>query len=623
MEPLAVEEARDACRQKRGDLAVITGEGERKFLWRQITRGTLIQYYIGMRVNLDKSFSWLDGSPVTYTAWEQNEPNFANNDENCVSMYKSMGYWNDINCGAELPSICKRRGDQGNDTASTATTPAPRGGCPPDFTSFQGKCYKVMTGSDKMNWQDARTHCINQGGNLASVLNTREQAFLTMQLQRYPQDLWIGLNDVNWEMTFLWTDGRGVVFTNWARGHPSNSPDGRYSSEEFDCVVIVGSVPKLAGLWKVEDCGTKRGFVCKRNVDSNIAVKPTTLVPSKAFAKFGNDSYKVQTTKMGWDEARRQCIADDAELASILNPMTHAFVSLQVDRNNASVWIGLNNNLTGGKFRWLDNWPLTFTKWAPREPKTKQACVYMDTDKTWKTAPCTNNYHSLCKQSPDIPPMEPPQLPGNCPESKSLLRSWVPFRGHCYSFHSYELQSWAHASVKCLRTGGTLASIEDPEEARFIQQNLEILKDESQSFWIGMYLNHKGETMWMDNSVVDYTNWKPGGEKSQFTCVEVHSDSGLWSLNRCNRYRPFICKIPKTATRTQEASSGSAGVIVAVVLVSIAAVGLGLFLLRHRIPRPSLTGERTFDNHLYFNNPIRSGVDTKGLVANIEHNEQS
>lgn len=36
-------------------------------------------------------FSWVDGTPVTYTAWEHNEPNFANNDENCVTMYKSMG----------------------------------------------------------------------------------------------------------------------------------------------------------------------------------------------------------------------------------------------------------------------------------------------------------------------------------------------------------------------------------------------------------------------------------------------------------------------------------------------------------------------------------------------------
>lgn len=40
-------------------------------------------------------------------------------------------------------------------------------------------------------------------------------------------DMWIGLNDVNWEMRFLWTDGKGVRYTNWAKGYPVSFPDGR------------------------------------------------------------------------------------------------------------------------------------------------------------------------------------------------------------------------------------------------------------------------------------------------------------------------------------------------------------------------------------------------------------
>lgn len=40
-------------------------------------------------------------------------------------------------------------------------------------------------------------------------------------------DVWIGLNDINSEMRFLWTDGKGVKFTNWAKGYPVSVPDGR------------------------------------------------------------------------------------------------------------------------------------------------------------------------------------------------------------------------------------------------------------------------------------------------------------------------------------------------------------------------------------------------------------
>lgn len=41
--------------------------------------------------------------------------------------------------------------------------------------------------------------------------------------------------------------------------------------------------------------------------------------------------------------------------------------------------------------------------------------------------------------------------------------------------------------------GGSLLSIEDPQEGMFIQQNLELLQDGAKSFWIGLYKSHEGE----------------------------------------------------------------------------------------------------------------------------------
>ncbi|XP_008296580.1 macrophage mannose receptor 1 [Stegastes partitus] len=629
MENLPMEAARAYCKKNFGELAVITGESERRFLWKQISKGSEGQYYIGLIVNLDKSFSWLDGTPITYTAWEHNEPNFANNDENCVTIYRSMGYWNDINCGIELPSICKRNSNFANVTIEP--TPVPKGGCAPEWLAFQGKCYKIVVGSDNKNWQDARKYCINQGGNLVSIVNEKEQAFLTTQMLNYNEDLWIGMNDVNWEMHFVWTDGRGILYTNWAKGHPASSPEGHYFMEEvFDCVVMVGSVAKQTGQWKVADCHAKYGFVCKRNVDSQIVVQPTTVLP-KAFYKLGNDSFKLVAQKMRWDEARRQCQADDAELASILNPVTQAYITLQIAKHNESVWIGLNTNVTGGRFKWVDNWALSYTKWGTDEPKNNFGCVYMDVDRTWKTAPCTNTHYSLCKKSSDIAPTEPPQLPGNCPEPKKQ-KTWIPFRGHCYHFVRSMVDNWAHASVACLKMGASLVSIEDPSESAFIQQNLELLQDGAKTFWIGLYKSHEGKWMWIDNSVVDYTNWKAGMPKSE-SCVDINSDSGQWATTSCSRYRSYICKTPKVIKPTEkppavahvveEPSHGSAGITVAIVLIVLAVVVLGAFFrLRKRIPTPVL-GESTFDNKLYFNNPIRAPVDTKGLVANIEQNEQA
>lgn len=52
---------------------------------------------------------------------------------------------------------------------------------------------------------------------------------------------------------------------------------------------------------------------------------------------------------MNWDEARRQCQADDADLASILNPYSQAHMTLQISKYNEPVWIGLNTNVVKGQ----------------------------------------------------------------------------------------------------------------------------------------------------------------------------------------------------------------------------------------------------------------------------------
>ncbi|KAM9332480.1 macrophage mannose receptor 1-like isoform 2-T2 [Pholidichthys leucotaenia] len=627
---LSMEDARGYCKKNFGDLVVITGESERVFLWKQISRDTEDEYFIGMIVNLDKSFSWLDGTPVSYTAWSNNEPSFSNNEENCVTMYKGVGYWNDKNCGVELGFICKRSSNFINTTL--APTTIPRGGCAPEWLAFQGKCYKFVVGDDKKNWQDARTHCINHGGNLVSILSEKEQAFLTTQMVYYKENLWIGMNDISWEMQFVWTDGKRISYTNWAAGEPRSirlGHFGRFDNEEgymLDCVTMIGSILKRKGDWKVDNCGAKHGFICKRNIDSQIQVQPTTVLP-KAFYKLGNDSFKLVGQNMSWDEARRQCQADNAELASILSPVIQSYITLQIAKHNQPVWIGLNNNVTGGRFQWVDNWALSYTKWGKNEPKQNFGCVYIDIDKTWKTAPCTNSYYSLCKRSTDVAPTQPPQFPGSCPESKRQ-RTWIPFRGHCYLFLWAIQESWAHASVECIKMGGNLVSIEDPFEGRFIRNNIELLKDNARDFWVGLYKSYEGEWKWIDNSPVDYTNWKSETGDGH-SCVDIISDTGEWETSYCSNRMPFICKIPKIIKPTEKspvvhtnASRGITGVTVAIVLIIIAIVGLGAFsLLRKRVPLPSI-GQYTFDNMLYFNNPMRASVVTEGLVANIDQNEQ-
>lgn len=57
---------------------------------------------------------------------------------------------------------------------------------------------------------------------------------------------------------------------------------------------------------------------------------------------------------------------------------------------------------TRGRFKWVDGWRMSFTKWGKNEPKKNYGCVYMDVDRKWKTASCTDNHYSLCKRTPGL-----------------------------------------------------------------------------------------------------------------------------------------------------------------------------------------------------------------------------
>ncbi len=57
-------------------------------------------------------------------------------------------------------------------------------------------------------------------------------------------------------------------------------------------------------------------------------------------------------------------------------------------------------------------------------------------------------------------------------------------------------QSWQWRILRLLSSGASLVSIEDPQEALFIQNNLELLQDGAKTFWIGLYKSHEGEYPW-------------------------------------------------------------------------------------------------------------------------------
>uniref|UniRef100_A0AAY4A3Z7 Macrophage mannose receptor 1 n=1 Tax=Denticeps clupeoides TaxID=299321 RepID=A0AAY4A3Z7_9TELE len=621
---LTMDDARQYCRSKHANLVIINSEKERVFLWQRIIDHH-DDYFIGMTIDLDE-FKWVDGSPVIFPSWDANEPDFKTNNENCVVMGASMGFWRVRACGRKTSFICERN-ESPPANATVSPTIAPVGGCASDWSRYRQYCYKI--GFGLKDWSEARASCKSDGGNLVSIRSSQEQAFLTTMIKDAPGDLWIGLTsaDSGWE--YYWTDGKGVSYTNfkranrWSGGWRHAFYDDRHHHflfrDEANCVVMKNEKNKRTGntgKWEYRPCSDAFGFICKRGIDHQITPKSTEL--PKSYVKLGNDSLKLETRNLSWADARKNCEADGANLASIRDSITQAYIELQVNKLTQPVWIGLNRNQTNGIFKWIDKWPLSLVQWAPGEPAQSHPCVYMDGRGLWHTTPCNNAFPSVCKQSTDVPPPTPTQHPGTCPDE-----TWVPFRHHCYLFEQNG-KSWSMASTECNTRSASLLSIQDTQESDFIKEAIQMFEDTETSFWISLYKNHREQWNWLDGSVLDYTNWGPG-EPVFSSYGHIFTSNGMWGTSREYSRKPFICKTRKGTftyfTDKPLVASGGRfyiGMVMAVLitLLAVAGVAAALFYQKGFHLKPQLPFK--FENPLYFTSSNPTVSDVKNLVANME-----
>lgn len=102
---------------------------------------------------------------------------------------------------------------------------------------------------DRGTWADMNALTVGQSYDLVSLSSAGEEEFVSALVPGYTiagwtqgEDLahyaWTGLNDVDNEGTFTWTDGSLLDYTHWAGGEPNNTFDfGGFVSDE-DAVVL-------------------------------------------------------------------------------------------------------------------------------------------------------------------------------------------------------------------------------------------------------------------------------------------------------------------------------------------------------------------------------------------------
>lgn len=102
--------------------------------------------------------------------------------------------------------------------ASTVNTPLY------DYEINDGHTY-VRSPSD-MNWSQARSYAHALGGELVTIDDATEDAFLQSRFGN--TNFWTGLNDTVTEGTFEWADGDPAAYRNWGSTYNDDNYDAVY-----------------------------------------------------------------------------------------------------------------------------------------------------------------------------------------------------------------------------------------------------------------------------------------------------------------------------------------------------------------------------------------------------------
>ena len=119
---------------------------------------------------------------------------------------------------------------------------------------------------EEMSYLDAKNQCEYDGAYLATPRSDVQNDFIASLISN--ENIWIGVNDMAEEETFISEDGRDVSYTKWATTLGRNEPETHLENE--DGVLILGSLndnpDKLNGFWATGPITDQLKFVCIFNI---------------------------------------------------------------------------------------------------------------------------------------------------------------------------------------------------------------------------------------------------------------------------------------------------------------------------------------------------------------------
>ena len=276
---------------------------------------------------------------------------------------------------------------------------------------YNGHRYLI---APSQTWTDAETYAQSLGGHLATIDDQAEQDWVNDTFAAMG-DLWLGLNDVVEEGTWVWSSGDAVAYTNWLGGEPNSGGnyDGAYLHYadglwydgyntwsklgliELDSAVGPdgqGPGPRAQYLLDVDvsdpippqvtdvsrlpaEGGTTEEMISTFAVTVSEALMTSTVnTPQYEFATYNGHTY-VWAASRTWFDADAYAQSLGGSLVTVDDQaeqdwLHDTFGDADSIGGATSFWTGLNDAAADETWVWASGDPVGYTNWAGGEPNT-------------------------------------------------------------------------------------------------------------------------------------------------------------------------------------------------------------------------------------------------------------
>ncbi|XP_065677191.1 uncharacterized protein LOC100206932 isoform X2 [Hydra vulgaris] len=351
-----------SCRFKGGNLLSIEDQEENLFIT-SVLENHSSTFWIGLNYLVSyKKFVWSDNSiwnpKILFENTFNQSSDFSMSEQRCVVINTLS--WNIQNCDNRYGYICKVKREKNKS-------------CNENWFQYGMNCYYFQNTNNTTSrtWKWAYIGCLEKGGNLLSIEDKAENAFISNILKNYSSstdNYWIGLTDNWYNNWFLWSDNTYIQYSNFKE---------LLDKKKEICVIVTKSE------WKTENCYISHDFICK-------VKKATNANCAEGWKGYANYCYFIYirdgSNEVDWFTSFSSCQNIGGNLLSIENQEENQFIQNKLIKVNGSYWIGLNKVLNfyikpNKRFEWSDNSYTQFFNWNKNQPDNiddVESCVEMN-----------------------------------------------------------------------------------------------------------------------------------------------------------------------------------------------------------------------------------------------------